>query len=406
MRKKKVLKVLAVYTLKYKAGRDHFTGILEGISNKLNWQLHTIRPGRFFTKRELVDEFDEPFDGIILSMSGSEDVMEEIAKSKIPVVLVNIIDQKLSARNKAISTVWLDNADVGQQAAKHFLSQDIFKQAGYVHELGIPFYSTERMNSFRAKMKEAGIKTSVFPSADGLRDSCDNKISYLSHLRNWLSNLQKPAAVMACNDRRAADVIIACRAEGIDVPNQISVIGVDNDVLQHQRCGMTISSVIVEFKALGIAAINELEFLFRKPNFHGRRREVLIPANGIYNGESTIRSATTAHIAEDAIRLIHDNLADGISPNEIANHLGYSRRFVDMCVSSAYGKPLYKAIEDIRLAEAQRQLQAGNSVRDIVKSMHFSSANQFYRIFKRHFGKTVKQCTEPSPSSATADHCQ
>ena len=150
----------------------------------------------------------------------------------------------------------------------------------------------------------------------------------------------------------------------------------------------------------------ELEFLFRKPNFHGRRREVLIPANGIYNGESTIRSATTAHIAEDAIRLIHDNLADGISPNEIANHLGYSRRFVDMCVSSAYGKPLHKAIENIRLAEAQRQLQAGNSVRDIVKSMHFSSANQFYRIFKRHFGKTVKQCTEPSPSSATADHCQ
>ena len=145
-----VLKVLAVYTLKYKAGRDHFTGILEGISNKLNWQLHTIRPGRFFTKRELTDETGEPFDGIILSMSGTEDVMEEIARSNIPVVLVNITDKKLSARNKAISTVWLDNAAVGRLAARHFLSQGIFKAAGYVHELEAPFYSTERMNSFRA----------------------------------------------------------------------------------------------------------------------------------------------------------------------------------------------------------------------------------------------------------------
>ena len=197
---------------------------------------------------------------------------------------------------------------------------------------------------------------------------------------------------MACNDRRAADVINACKAEGISVPNQISVIGVDNDILQHQRCGMSISSVIVAFKALGAAAINELEFLFRHPNFQGRRREVLIPANGIYVGESTMQSATTAHIAEDAINLIRDNITNGISPEEIANHLGYSRRFVDKCLSAVYGKPLHKAIEDMRLDEAQRLLQDGAKVSDIIKSMHFTSANQFYRIFKRHFGKTVRQC--------------
>ena len=392
MVKKNFFKVLAVYTLKYKAGRDHFTGILEGISNKLNWQLHTIRPGRFFTKRELIDETGEPFDGIILSMAGSEDVMEEIARSNIPVVLVNITDKKLSARNKAISTVWLDNAAVGRLAASHFLSQGIFKSAGYVHELEAPFYSTERMNSFRAEMKGAGITTSIFPAEDELGNSTDDKASYLSHLRIWLNKLQKPAAVMACNDRRAADVINACKAEGISVPNQISVIGVDNDILQHQRCGMSISSVIVAFKALGAAAINELEFLFRHPNFHGRRREVLIPANGIYIGESTMQSATTAHVAEDAINLIRDNITNGISPEEIANHLGYSRRFVDKCLSAVYGKPLHKAIEDMRLDEAQRRLQDGAKVSDIIKSMHFTSANQFYRIFKRHFGKTVRQC--------------
>lgn len=398
MKKKNVLKVLAVYTLKYKAGRDHFTGILEGISNKQNWQLHTVRPGCFFTKRELSDESGEPFDGIILSMPGSEDVMEEIARSDIPVVLVNIADQKLSARNKAISTVWLDNADVGQRAADHFLSRGIFKSAGYVHELGVPFYSTERMNSFRSGMKEAGVNTHIFPDYDEAYRALTDKASYFSHLRIWLSTLQKPAAVMACNDRRAADVINACRAEGISVPDQISVIGVDNDVLQHKRCGMSISSVVIAFKTLGTTAIREMEFLFDHPNFRGRRREAIIPAEGIFTGESTMQSKSTALIAENAMRLICENMDNRISPGEISNRLGYSRRFVDKCLSAIHGKPLHKAIEDIRLDEAKRRLQNGDTVNDIVKSMHFTSANQFYRIFKRHFGEGHRKLRQCSPS--------
>ena len=388
MKKEKILKVIAVYSLKYKAGRDHFTGILEGISNKYNWQLHTIRPGRFFTKRELNDNSGEPFDGIILSMPGSEDVMEEIAKSNIPTVLVNIADTKLSARNKAISTVWLDNADVGRRASKHLLSEGAFKSAGYVHELGVPFYSTERMNSFRSGMKEAGLETYVFPDCDKNSRLITDKTSYISYLKTWLNRLPKPAAVMACNDRRAADVINACIAEGINVPNQISVIGVDNDILQHNRCGMKISSVIIAFKALGITAIEEMEFLFNHPNFRGRRREVIVPAKGIYNGESTKQSKTAQHIARNAIKIISDNITGGITPEEVASKLGCSRRYADKCLSAIQGKALHKVIEDMRLNEAYRRRQEGASVRDIVKSMNFTSVNQFYRIFKRHFGES------------------
>lgn len=387
MKKKKILKVLAVYTLKYKAGRDHFTGILEGISDKYNWQLYTISPERFFKKRELTDESGKPFDGIILSMPGSEDVMAEIAGSDIPTVLVNITDTKLSARDKTISTVWLDNADVGRRASKHLLSQGAFRSAGYVHEFGIPFYSTERMNSFRSGMNEAGVKTRIFPDRGECRRMSADKTSYFSLLRIWLKTLEKPAAVMACNDRRAADVINACIAEGISVPNQISVMGVDNDVLQHQRCGMSISSVIIAFKVLGTTAIKEMEFLFRHPNFRGRRREMIVSAEGIYVGESTKQSKSARQIAQTAIRIISESVTDGISPEEIASRIGCSRRYADKCLLAIHGKPLHKAIEEMRLDEAQRRLQDGIPVRDIVKSMHFTSANQFYRIFKRHFKK-------------------
>ena len=381
--KKNIYKVLAVYTLKYKAGRDHFTGILDEISNKLNWQLHATRPEKFFSKHELFDEEGKLFDGIILSMAGSDDIMEEIAKSDIPVVLVNITDKKLSARNKSISTVWLDNDDIGKRASQYFLSQGGFKSAGFVHELEIPFYSIERMNAFRSGMKKGGIETSVFPAKDNTNDG----FSYFSHLRTWLRSLPKPAAIMACNDRRAADVINMCKNEGISIPNQIAIIGVDNDILQHEQCGMSISSVVIDFRTIGSAAIRELEFLFRHPNFHGRRREVLIPSKSIYIGESTMRSTTIVRTAEAIINLINENSTSCISPNEIADRLGYSRRFADKCLSEIYGKPIHKAIEEIRLNEARRRILDGESVRNIVKSMQFTSENQFYRIlfFNRTF---------------------
>jgi LacI family transcriptional regulator len=368
--------VMAVYSLMPWSGRDIFAGTLEEISNKRNWRLHTTRPGRFFSKRELLDENGDEFDGFIISMPGTDSVMEEIAKSNIPTVLVNITDRRLAARTKAVSTVWLDNADVGRQAAKHLLEQGAYKSAGFVHDDGIPFYSTERMTAFRHEMRKNRLETSVFS---------DN-----GNLRAWLRELPKPAAVMASSDIRAADLIIACREAGITVPDQIAVIGVDNDVAQHKRCGMSISSVVVGLREMGATAVRELDFLFRHPNFAGRLRETLVPASRIFIGASSMRSATTYRVAEEALELIEKNKTQSISPTKIAGQLGCSRQFADRCLSAICGKTLSKAIEDVRMKEAQRRLQDGCSVGAIVKSMKFTSANQFYRIYKRHFGHTTK----------------
>ena len=368
--------VMAVYSLTPWSGRDLFAGTLEEISNKKNWRLHTTRPGRFFSRRELLDENGDGFDGFIISMPGTDSVMEEIAKSNIPTVLVNITDRRLAARTKAVSTVWLDNADVGRQAAKHLLEQGAYKSAGFVHDDGIPFYSTERMAAFRHLMKKNHLETSVFP---------DN-----GDLRAWVRELPKPAAVMAASDMRAADLIIACREAGIPVPEQIAVIGVDNDASQHKRCGMSISSVVVGLREMGAAAVRELDFLFRHPNFGGRLRETLVPASRIFTGESSMRSAASYRVAEEALELIEKSKIRSISPTEIASQLGCSRQFADRCLSAICGKTLSKAIEDARMNEARRRLQDGCSVGAIVKSMEFTSANQFYRIYKRHFGHTTK----------------
>ena len=375
--------VLAVYSLEHKSGREHFSGILDEMSGK-NWRLSTVRPGRFFSCKELVNEYGEPYDGFILSMPGTDDAMERIASSNTPTVLVNITDRRLSARRGNFAAIWNDNADIGRRAALHLLERGEYKSAGYVHWHSQRFYSDERMTAFRQTMKRGGYDTTVFPGHNMPETRSDD-------LRRWLKELPKPAAIMAAADIRAAEIINICREEGIAVPSQVAVIGSDCDVSQHAKCGMTISSVSVNSRLLGQQAVRELEFLFRHPKWKGRPHEIVIPAGEVFVGETTARSVSAAHLVRMAHDYINENRARDISPADVVAHLGCSRSLAELRFAQIEGMTIRKAIENVRLNEAQRCLQNGDSVHDVVAKMYFTSANQFYRIYKRHFGHTTRE---------------
>lgn len=398
MKPKSRYNVLAVYSLRNCADREHFSGILDGMANTSNWHLSAIPPEQFFASRELLNERGEPYDGAILSMAGTDEVMERIARSRIPTVLVNITDQKLSARSDAIANVWTDNADIGRRAAQHLVERGKYKSAGYVHEMEYQFYSRERMTAFRQAMKRSGCETAVFPSAalssDGYRLS---PAEFLEGLKTWVRDLPKPAAVMAASDMRAADVINACKSQGVPVPSQVAVIGVDYDISQYAKCGMSISSVVPNMRMMGRQAVRELEFLFNRPNWRGRAHEVLIPAKGVFAGESTSRSASATRLVNVALDFIAANCMREISPEEVVAHLGCSRRLVELRFSQVRGTTIRKAINDARLSDAKRRIGNGESVGNVVKAMHFKSANQLYQMYKRHFGRTIRE-TGQTPS--------
>ena len=389
--------VLAVYSLDTCTGREQFSGILDELSNTSNWSLSTVRPGTYFTSKELMNEFGKPYDGLILSMPGTDEVMEKIAKSHIPTILANITDKRLSARCNAIANVWIDNADIGRRAAKHLIERGDYKSAGFVHERDnqyyskdFLFYSVERMMAFRQTMKhDGGYETSVFP--DDASPALHSPKDSLDRLRTWIRTLPKPAAVMAATDMRAADVINACKAEGIPVPSQVSVIGVDYDISQHAKCGMSISSVILNSRMMGQQAVKELDFLFKHPRRKGRPHEVLIPAKDVFAGESTARSVSATHLVNIALEFISANCTKDLSPNDVIAHLGCSRRLAELRFSQVSGTTIHKAINNARLNEVQRRLRHGESVGNIVKTMHFASAKQLYQMYKRHFGHTTRQ---------------
>ena len=80
-----------------------------------------------------------------------------------------------------------------------------------------------------------------------------------------------------------------------------------------------------------------------------------------------------------------------LAPSDVIAHLGCSRQLANLRFSQVAGMTIRQAIEKARMEEAQRRLRSGESAKSIVRAMHFTSANQLYRIYKRHFGHTIRQ---------------
>ena len=383
MEKKDYLNVLILQSLRYKSSREYLAGVLDEMEDK-NWRLTIARPRDVRTADDLLSEDGEAFDGFILPTSGASDVMERLACMDTPAVLVNMTDKRLSARRGNFASVWTDNADIGRRAAQHFLECGEYKSACYIHGYRREFYSEERMRAFRKTMRGGGYETAILPDGNGDSD-------YHDRIRLLLKSLPKPAAVMAVADMCAADVINICREEGFAVPAQVAVMGVDHDVSQHARCGMGISSVVADMRQLGRQSVKELDFLFRHPGRESRPHEVLVPAKGVFAGETVACAPAIAKkLVERAQSFIAENRVRRFSPADVAAHLGCSRSLLKLRFSQVAGKTVRQAIEDARMDEAKRRILRGDEVKSIVAAMQFTSANQFYRIYKRHFGQTFR----------------
>jgi len=384
MADKRYRNVLAVYSLRDKAARDSFSGVLDALSNKYDWHLTVIRPGRYFTPDELVNEDGEPYDGVILPLPGTDETMRRLATLKLPMALVNITDARLSATAPNIASIWLDNMEIGRRAADFLLRHGCFASAGYVHEPVSHFYSDERLTAFRRQMSQAGLVTEVFtPPAD--------PIERQAALQVWLNGMPKPTAVMAVSDMRAADIISACRAAKITIPGQVAVIGVDNDIVQGQRCDTTITSIRPDFREMGRLAVRELGFLFAHPRRQARPHEILVPACEIVIGESTPHTANAAALVRKALDFIVANKRQRLTPADVVRHLGCSRQQAERRFAELRSSTLRKEIESVRMSEAQKLLNEGSSVRSVVRTLRFTSENQFYRIYRRHFKRTLTQ---------------
>ena len=191
---------------------------------------------------------------------------------------------------------------------------------------------------------------------------------------------------MAATDYIAMQVLEACRAAKISIPEQIAIVGVDNDELLCNATRPTLSSIQPDHEGLGYFGAQILDCMMS-----GRKLQKNIPSHvkclKVIMRDSTRIVPPAGYMVREALAFIRANAARGISVNDIVNHIGVSRRLLYLRFKQMTGKAIHETILETRLENVKRKLtQTTEPLSQIAAECGIGSANRLSHLFHERFG--------------------
>jgi LacI family transcriptional regulator len=283
--------------------------------------------------------------------------------------------------------VFPDNEIVGKLAAEHLISKG-FRRFAYCGFAGHG-YSIAREKGFVGLLQKTGADCAVYAPPPSLDKDSPWDVQTV-HLAQWLKSLPKPCGLLACNDTRAWQILEICRNHDINIPEELAVIGVDNDELLCNLIHPNISSVELSTERIGYEAAVLLQHLMKggKPS----AQPILIPPVGVVQRRSTdVLAIEDAEVAA-AVRFIHEKNGAGISIGQIAEAAGAARRSLQKKFRKFTGRTMETEIRIARLNRAQTLLaETDLPMPKVAEACGFSYAEHLSGTFKKHLGLTPTQ---------------
>jgi LacI family transcriptional regulator len=322
-------------------------------------------------------------DGIIAAINTAAEAAC-VKELKIPVINISGTLSKTP-----VPRVSLDNGLVGRLAAEHLIERG-FREFAFFGLRDVA-YSEVRQGAFDARLAEAGFHSLALlmpPTyrAKGLRWREDQR-----KLVKWLGNLPTPVGLFAVTDYRAQQVLEACRQMGFRVPQQVAVLGVDNEEVICAHVQPSLSSVARNNQQEGYHAAAMLDRLI-----NGKAVETLeemIPPLGVTARESTNTVAFKDARLCAAIEYLNQHIEDPLGVQQLASHVGVSRRWMEYAFRDALGESPYQYIRARRLKLAQQLLEGEPTVKiyQVARRTGFTSAKQLSMAFGQEFGVSPRE---------------
>ena len=380
MVKQKTFRVMVALALSQVAGRKKLNGIHRFLSEGYDWDMELIRNDNDFTAEVLSNAKRLQFDGLLIGFSERHEFKKIHADIGIPTVFIDNPDTAILKMLPLCMFVNDDVQAIARSAGRHLLSCPGVRSFGFVPSRTPARWSHNRQAAFMAVLRSHGKNLSVFGGAGDSREE----------LGQWLWDLEKPSAVLAAFDDRARDVLEACRARTISVPDQISVLGIGNDEPICETSVPALSSVAVDFDEEGYRAARELQAMMlrgRAPSIRERScgvREVLLRA-------STTASKTPAGLVERALEFIRLHALEGISTVDVVKHLHVSRSLADLRFREMTGSSILEEILVRRLDAVKRLLRDSDfRISEIAMRCGYRDANYLKNLFKSRVGMSMR----------------
>ena len=171
----------------------------------------------------------------------------------------------------------------------------------------------------------------------------------------WLRSLEKPIGLMACNDIRAQQVLQCCEDAGIAVPDDVAVIGVDNDEVICGLCHPNLSSVDPNTRQIGYDAAALLDRMMAGGKVTDG--EVLVPPNRVMVRGSTDVVAIEDRTVAAAYRFLRDHACEGITVEDVVKRVSLSRRSLERRMQVYFGRSPSELIAEVRVARIKQLLE-------------------------------------------------
>ncbi len=250
--------------------------------------------------------------------------------------------------------VALDDYRVGGMVAQDLINRG-FRELAMVGVFGQD-WSNLRRDGFLPTARAAGcrIHTYEIRLKPPLRPLSFNRIGLDPALRRWLEKLPKPAAVFAANDLCAREIVQICNSTGIRVPEQLAVMGVDNDEFICQMTDPELSSVDIPWQKIGYQAATVLDEIMRtgKPT----SGQIFVPPSHVVTRQSTDSVAAGDPAVAAALRFIYHHAHEGINVTHVLQSVLVARRRLERRFFKELGRTPLQEIHRVRLERAKRLL--------------------------------------------------
>lgn len=317
------------------------------------------------------------YDGI-LTRHTTPELLELCDRLHIP--LVDLDDQP---KAPGVAKVRPDNASVGHLGAEHFLERG-FKHFAFC---GLDeVWSHEREAGFREALRLSGglgcdsIQATYTPMDPNWETAQQHELT------EWLKRSSRPLAVMACNDLRALQVTKACRELGLLVPNEVAVLGVNNDYV---RCALgtpPLSSVATDRQLAGFRAAELLDQMMAAKVWRSDEDLRIDPLRVVIR-RSTDVLAIDDEVVRHALHYIHEFACKGISAEDVAAHVGLSRHALERKFRQLSGRSPHLEIRAVQIARIKQLLvETDMPLKNVADLVGIAHTEYVSVMFNRYVG--------------------
>lgn len=316
----------------------------------------------------------------IIAMAPTVESRRVLEQPGVPIVLTQDLD------NGGLPRVGPNDPLVGRMALESFRAKG-FKRAAYCGSV-MGTSSLMRRDAFLQAAEHCGMDCFAFE--ENVFEGMERYPDMTEHLRQWLTELPKPIGLLVFCDSIAMTVLHFCRSLHIHVPEEIAVLGVDNDALLCNFTSPRLSSIDHGAHRIGYEAAELLDELMRGGS--PPDQPVLVDPVGVVERQTTDTMAVDHPDLVAALTFIRRNAMDGIHVRDVLEEVPLSRRMLELGFKRTLGRTVHQEILRVRIEAAEHLLTNTNMMLpDIAQHCGFGGDSQFSRVFKRLTGVSPSQ---------------